>query len=282
MFSSNVDLITPSALTSIGKKYWLVSTPNGTHSLLAISVIRTLTYRCFRICSTPSLLKSALKDLRNPLLQNGFPQRIITFNINVVLKKNRRKPNIPISTLRKKDFIILLPYLGSESNQFSKCLKSWVNKFYSIVIESQNHLTSPILFALCCAQGRKKKKSQSSSKLFFLTLGESNISLPTKIAWIVPKGRRLFTRQVVGTAMTSTSAKRSADCRIEKWVPIRYMWLVQRGSPIGFFNPAIPTPKSGTFLSANPGPGHDAKTWWPNVVVNGCGRTRVLNRVISN
>ena len=158
MFSSNVALITPSALTSIGKKYWLVSTPNGTHSLLAISVIRTLTYRCFRICSTPSLPQSALKDLRNPLLQNGFPQRIITFNINDVLKKNRSKPNIPISTVRKKDFIILLPYLGSESNQISKCLKSWVNKSYSIVIESQNHLTSPILFALCCAQGRKKKK----------------------------------------------------------------------------------------------------------------------------
>ena len=42
------------------------------------------------------------------------------------------KPIVPISTVPKKDFIILLPYLGSESNQISKRLKSCVNRFYSI------------------------------------------------------------------------------------------------------------------------------------------------------
>ena len=40
-----------------------------------INLIRTLTYRCFRICSSPSLLQAAIKDLRKLLLQNGLPSR---------------------------------------------------------------------------------------------------------------------------------------------------------------------------------------------------------------
>lgn len=98
-----------------------------------INLIRTLTYRCFRICSTPSLLQSALKDLRNLLLQNGFPLGIINFHMNDVLKKNRNNPNNPISTVPKKDLMIVLPYLGLESNQIAKRLKSCVYKFYSFV-----------------------------------------------------------------------------------------------------------------------------------------------------
>lgn len=69
-----------------------------------INLIRTVTNRCFRICSTPSLLQSALKDLRNLLLQNRFPLGIISFTdmkSNDVLKKNRSEPNIPISTVPK-------------------------------------------------------------------------------------------------------------------------------------------------------------------------------------
>ena len=41
-----------------------------------INLIRTLTYRCFRICSSASLLHSAIQDLRKLLLQNGYPQGI--------------------------------------------------------------------------------------------------------------------------------------------------------------------------------------------------------------
>ena len=98
-----------------------------------INLIRTLTYRCFRICSSASLLQSALDDLRKLLLQNGYPQGIITYNVNDVLNKNRNKPNSPVSTVPKKDIIILLPYLGLESNQISKRLKSCVYNFYSFV-----------------------------------------------------------------------------------------------------------------------------------------------------
>ena len=37
-----------------------------------INLIRTLTYRCLRICSKSTLLQSTLCDLKNSLLQNGY------------------------------------------------------------------------------------------------------------------------------------------------------------------------------------------------------------------
>ena len=76
-----------------------------------INLIRTLTYRCFRICSSPSLLQAAIKDLRKLLLQNGYPQDVITFNINDVLNKSKNKPNNSVqATVPKKDILIVLPY----------------------------------------------------------------------------------------------------------------------------------------------------------------------------
>ena len=71
-----------------------------------INLIRMLTYRCFRICSTASLLKPAVENLKRLLLQNGYPQGIITFNINDVLNKDRNKPNDPVTTVSKRDVII--------------------------------------------------------------------------------------------------------------------------------------------------------------------------------
>ena len=86
-----------------------------------INLIRTLTYRCFRICSSPSLLQAAVKDLRKLLLINGYPQGVITFNINDVLNKNKNKPNYPVqATVPKKGILIVLPYLGLHSNQVTK------------------------------------------------------------------------------------------------------------------------------------------------------------------
>ena len=98
-----------------------------------INLIRTLTYRCFRICSSASLLHSAIQDLRKLLLQNGYPQGIITYNVNDVLNRHRNKPDTPVSTVPKKDVIILLPYLGFSNVQITKRLKSCVSNFYSFV-----------------------------------------------------------------------------------------------------------------------------------------------------
>ena len=95
-----------------------------------INLIRTLTYRCFRICSSAPLLKSALEDLKKVLLKNGYPQGIILFNINDVLNRNKNKPNDPVQTVPPKYVIILLPYLGLHCHQITKRLKSCINNFY--------------------------------------------------------------------------------------------------------------------------------------------------------
>ena len=85
-----------------------------------INLIRSLTYRYNRLCSSGSLLQSALHDLRKLLLQNGYPQGIINYHINDVLNRSRHQQSNPVSTVPKKDIIILLPYLGRFTKQPSR------------------------------------------------------------------------------------------------------------------------------------------------------------------
>ena len=49
------------------------------------------------------------------------------------LNKNRHQPYHPVSAVPKKDIVILLPYLGLQSNKVAKCLKLCVYKFYTCV-----------------------------------------------------------------------------------------------------------------------------------------------------
>ena len=77
-----------------------------------INLIRTLTYCYYRICPSSLLLQSALDELRKLLLQKCYPQFIITFRINDVINGNTNQSDKHVSTVPKKDIIILLPYLG--------------------------------------------------------------------------------------------------------------------------------------------------------------------------
>ena len=77
-----------------------------------INIIRTLSYRCLRICSSPCLLQSALDDLKRHLSRNGSPRGIISYNMNDVVNKHRKK-TIDIITVSEKEFFIVLPYLGN-------------------------------------------------------------------------------------------------------------------------------------------------------------------------
>ena len=52
-----------------------------------INLIRSLTYRHYRLCSSGSLLQSAFNDLRKLLLQNAYPQGIINYHFNDVFNK---------------------------------------------------------------------------------------------------------------------------------------------------------------------------------------------------
>ena len=98
-----------------------------------VNLIRTLTYRCLRICSKSTLLQSALSDLKNSLLQNGYPRGVINYNVNDFIHKHKDTPSQPTLTVPKKDVILVLPYQGLHSDAIVRRLKSCVNKFYGFV-----------------------------------------------------------------------------------------------------------------------------------------------------
>ena len=121
------------------------------------------------------------------LLQNGYPQGVITFNINDVLNKSKNKPNNPVqATVPKKDILIVLPYLGFHSNQVTKRLKSCVYNLYFFV-------NLKIIF-----QNTRRIKS------FFPYKDRLNRSQRSKVIYSA------------GTVMNSTLAKQSEDSMIEK------------------------------------------------------------------
>ena len=66
-----------------------------------VNLIRTLTFRCFRICWSPSLLRSCLDELRKLLLQNGYPSGVNNYNINDVLNRQQNRPRNPTTTVPK-------------------------------------------------------------------------------------------------------------------------------------------------------------------------------------
>ena len=75
-----------------------------------INLIRTLTYRCLRICSSPCLTQCTLDDLKRHLSRNGYPRSIISLkNVNDVLNKHRTKPK-DIITIPQNEIFIVLPY----------------------------------------------------------------------------------------------------------------------------------------------------------------------------
>ena len=97
-----------------------------------INLIRTVAFRCFRICSSPFLLKSSLDDLRKLLLQNGYPVGIVNYNINDMLKRQQQKAERP-PTVPKKTIYIVLPYLGFQSKVITRQLKCCISKFYGCI-----------------------------------------------------------------------------------------------------------------------------------------------------
>ena len=88
------------------------------------NLIHTLSYRCIRICSSKTLLPSALDDDQRSLLScNGYPQGIITNNTNDVLNRHRNRPQDTITTVPKKEVFIVLPHLGLQGKVVAQQLK---------------------------------------------------------------------------------------------------------------------------------------------------------------
>ena len=98
-----------------------------------VNLTRTLTFRCFRICSSPSLLRSCLDELRKLLLQNGYPAGVINYDINDVSNRQQNRPRNPTTPVPKNETILVLPYLGAQSKIFTNHLKTCINRFYGCI-----------------------------------------------------------------------------------------------------------------------------------------------------
>ena len=72
-------------------------------------------------------------DLKKALRLNGYPKGIISYSMNDVLNKHRNRPSETVTTFPKRDVIVVLPYLGFQSEVVKRRLKSCVNKFYGFV-----------------------------------------------------------------------------------------------------------------------------------------------------
>ena len=170
-----------------------------------INLILTLTYRWFRVCSSPSLLLTAIKDLRKLPLQNGYPQGVITFNINDVLNKNKNKPDNPdLATDSEKDILIVLPYLGLLSHQVT-------------------NVWNPVLtISTLSSISRSYSKAHAASNLFF----------HTKIAWTDLRGIRSSIKVAAGTVMNSTLANQNEDSMTEKQNTSKPSWKVTIHQPL--------------------------------------------------
>ena len=106
------------------------------------------------------------------------------YNVNDVLNRHTNKPVNPVPTVSRKDIIILLPYLGLNSNLFTNRLKSCVDKFYPFV----------------------------NLKVIFQNTRCINSSFPYKDHLSRFQLFKLSVRLVAGIAMNFTLAKQNKDC----------------------------------------------------------------------
>ena len=116
-----------------------------------INLVRTLAYRCIRICSSTRLVQLDLDDLKRILFLNGYPMGTVKYHMSDVIEKHQNKPKDPIQTVKKKEVLIVLPLLGYHSKHLTKQLRSYINKFYGIFnvkIVFSEHPKNQVFFPL--------------------------------------------------------------------------------------------------------------------------------------
>ena len=109
--------------------------------------------------------------------------------MNDVLNKHRNRPSETVTTFPKRDVIVVLPYLGFQSEVVKRRLKSCVNKFYGFV-------NLRLIFQNTCRV-----------KSFFPNKDRLNRSQKSKVVY----------RPICWDCELSVSAKQSDDCMTERW-----------------------------------------------------------------
>ena len=108
------------------------------------------------------MLQSTLFDLKNTLLQNGYPRGVLCYNINDVLNRQKNRSAEPATTVLKKDIILVLPFLGFKVKLLLDVLNLVLVSFMAVSILG----------------------------LFFKTLAGLSLFFPTKIVSVVLKDQK--------------------------------------------------------------------------------------------
>ena len=77
-------------------------------------LVYTLLYRCFAICSNLNKFHEEVMFLKTVMGKNGYPLSFIDVCVKKFLS-NVRQPKISIAVVPKKEFTLVLPYIGSRS-----------------------------------------------------------------------------------------------------------------------------------------------------------------------
>ena len=110
------------------------------------SLIFTLLFRCYSICSDYSLFHLEIEKLREILRKNSYPSGIIEQSIKTFLNKLYVPKRVYI-TVPKKELFIILPFLGTMSSNIKRKLQTCFQKslpqcHIKIILKSTNRLSS--------------------------------------------------------------------------------------------------------------------------------------------
>ena len=114
------------------------------------SLIDTLLFRCFSICSDYTLFHLEVENLREILKKNSYPSGIIEQSIKSFLNR-LHVPKKVIPTVPKKELFIVLPYLGTLSSNLKRKLRTCFKNSLpqcniKIILKSTNRLSSLFRF----------------------------------------------------------------------------------------------------------------------------------------
>ena len=113
------------------------------------SLIDTLLFRCFSICSDYTLFNLEVEHFRKIFKNNSYPSGIIEQSIRSFLNKLHVLKKV-IPTVPKKELFIILPYLGTLSStlkiEIRTCFKNSLPQCnIKIILQSANRLSSLFL-----------------------------------------------------------------------------------------------------------------------------------------
>ena len=90
-------------------------------------MIFTIIHRCFQLCSNYNKFHLELEKVKNIFKKNGYPISFIDRCIKTFLDK-LHTPKIVVTTVEKKNLLIVLPYLGFISDQIRTKLFKIISK----------------------------------------------------------------------------------------------------------------------------------------------------------